>query len=35
VGNAPRPRDPLQSAVHGAVLALVIGWVLHVGNSLG
>lgn len=34
MGPLPRGRDPLQSLVYGAVLALVIGWVLHVGKNV-
>jgi AI-2 transport protein TqsA len=29
-----RTVDPLQSLVYGAVLALVIGWVLHIGKNV-
>ena len=34
MSELPRRRDPLQSLVYGAVLALVIGWVLHIGKSV-
>ena len=34
MNDPPRPRDPLQSLVYGAVLALVIGWVLHIGKNV-
>jgi AI-2 transport protein TqsA len=29
-----RPRESLRSLVHGVVLALVIGWVLHIGKNV-
>lgn len=29
-----RPRDRLQSIVHGAALALIVGWVLYVGRQV-
>jgi predicted PurR-regulated permease PerM len=32
--DVPRLRDPLQSLVYGAVLAMVIGWVLHIGKDV-
>lgn len=32
--DVSRPRDPLQSLVYGAVLAIVIGWVLHIGKDV-
>jgi predicted PurR-regulated permease PerM len=30
----PRTHDPLQSLVYGTILALAIGWVLHIGKNI-
>jgi predicted PurR-regulated permease PerM len=34
MSELPRPRDPVRSLVYGAVLALLIGWVLHIGKNV-
>jgi AI-2 transport protein TqsA len=34
MSDVPRVRDPFQSLVYGAVLAMVIGWVLHIGKDV-